>query len=133
MKIDTGLTTETCDPIARGVVTARDQVLAIFALEVLSDYPGLPGLFVVGVFSASLSSVSSGLNSLAAVVLRDCINVFWTLEPQTEAKAAKVMSFAFGIGSIGFAFVVGLLPMLIQVHFMNRTYARIDLITVRKL
>ena len=39
-------------------------------LQVMKDYPGVPGLFVAGVFSGALSTVSSGLNSLAAVTLR---------------------------------------------------------------
>ena len=40
------------------------------AAQVMRDYPGVPGLFVAGVFSGALSTVSSGLNSLAAVSLR---------------------------------------------------------------
>ena len=39
-------------------------------IQVMKDYPGVPGLFVAGVFSGALSTVSSGLNSLAAVTLR---------------------------------------------------------------
>ena len=37
--------------------------------------PGLSGLFVSGIFSGSLSTVSSALNSLAAVTLQDYVLV----------------------------------------------------------
>jgi solute carrier family 5 (sodium-coupled monocarboxylate transporter), member 8/12 len=37
--------------------------------------PGLPGLFVAGIFSGSLSTVSSAVNSLAAVSLEDYLKV----------------------------------------------------------
>ena len=42
-------------------------------MQVMGDIPGVPGLFVAGVFSGALSTVSSGLNSLAAVCLKDFI------------------------------------------------------------
>jgi solute carrier family 5 (sodium-coupled monocarboxylate transporter), member 8/12 len=41
----------------------------------LSNMPGLPGLFVAGIFSGSLSTVSSAVNSLAAVSLEDYLKV----------------------------------------------------------
>lgn len=45
-------------------------------MDILGDYPGLPGLFVAGVFSAALSSLSTGLNSLSAVLLEDFFKPF---------------------------------------------------------
>ncbi len=39
-------------------------------MQVMGDIPCVPGLFVAGVFSGALSTVSSGLNSLAAVVMQ---------------------------------------------------------------
>ncbi|KFM78822.1 Sodium-coupled monocarboxylate transporter 1, partial [Stegodyphus mimosarum] len=37
----------------------------------LSMIPGLPGLFVAGIFSGTLSTMSSAINSLAAVTVED--------------------------------------------------------------
>ena len=48
----------------------KQVLLKLLKLQVMKDYPGVPGLFVAGVFSGALSTVSSGLNSLAAVTLR---------------------------------------------------------------
>jgi hypothetical protein len=45
-------------------------------------YPGLPGLAVAGIFSGSLSTVSSAINSLAAVTLEDYIRPLYTVPEQ---------------------------------------------------
>lgn len=49
--------------------------MPLFVVDAMGDYPGLPGLFVSGIFSASLSTVSAAVNSLAAVTLEDYIKV----------------------------------------------------------
>ncbi|KAK2588414.1 hypothetical protein KPH14_004415 [Odynerus spinipes] len=65
-----------CDPLTTKLAGAKDQLLPLLVMNVLGDYPGLPGLFVAGVFSAALSSLSTGLNSMAAVVLEDFVKPF---------------------------------------------------------
>ena len=54
------------------------QLLPLFVMDILGDTPGFPGFFVAGIFSGALSTVSGGLNSLAAVTLEDFIKPFWT-------------------------------------------------------
>ena len=54
------------------------QLLPLFVMDILADNtPGFPGFFVNGIFSGALSTVSGGLNSLAAVTLEDFIKPFW--------------------------------------------------------
>lgn len=36
------------------LVREKDQLLPLLMMDVLSDVPGLPGLFVAGIFSAAL-------------------------------------------------------------------------------
>lgn len=65
-----------CDPLTTKLARAKDQLLPLLVMNVLGDFPGLPGLFVAGVFSAALSSLSTGLNSMSAVVLEDFVKPF---------------------------------------------------------
>ena len=51
------------------------QLTPLYVVENLKNMPGLAGLFVAGIFSGSLSTVSSAVNSLAAVTLEDYIKV----------------------------------------------------------
>ena len=47
-------------------------------MDILGDnHRGFPGFFVAGIFSGALSTVSGGLNSLAAVTLEDFVKPFW--------------------------------------------------------
>ncbi|ETE58630.1 Sodium-coupled monocarboxylate transporter 1, partial [Ophiophagus hannah] len=63
-----------CDPLTSGIVSAPDQLMPYFVLDILEDYPGLPGLFVAGTYSASLSSVSISINALATKILLSLIS-----------------------------------------------------------
>nr|XP_021207738.1 sodium-coupled monocarboxylate transporter 1 isoform X3 [Bombyx mori] len=62
-----------CDPLDSKLALAKDQLLPLLVMDVFNDWEGMPGIFIAGVFSAALSSLSTGLNSMAAVVLED----FW--------------------------------------------------------
>ncbi|GFW25372.1 sodium-coupled monocarboxylate transporter 1 [Trichonephila clavipes] len=64
-----------CDPLTSpdSPIQAADQLLPYFITTTLSDLPGLPGLCICGIFSASLSTVSSTINSLASVTSEDFI------------------------------------------------------------
>jgi solute carrier family 5 (sodium-coupled monocarboxylate transporter), member 8/12 len=69
-------TYQNCDPLTTKLAQAKDQLLPLYVMDILGEYPGLPGLFVAGVFSAALSSLSTGLNSMSAVVLEDFFKPF---------------------------------------------------------
>lgn len=43
-----------CDPVTRGLIHKSDQLLPYFIMDTVGDIPGLPGMFVSGVFSAAL-------------------------------------------------------------------------------
>lgn len=74
----------------------------------MSAFPGVPGMFVAGVFSAALSSLSTGMNSLAAVFLEDYIRPL-TRKPLTEHQTAVIMrvcTVLIGVMSVALVFVV---------------------------
>ncbi|XP_077991470.1 sodium-dependent multivitamin transporter-like [Glandiceps talaboti] len=50
-----------------------DQILIYFVSSRLGQIPGLQGLFISCLFAGALSSISSGLNGLVAVILKDMI------------------------------------------------------------
>lgn len=47
------------------------QLLPYFIMSVMGNIPGVAGLFVACLYAGTLSTVSSGLNSLAAVTYED--------------------------------------------------------------
>ena len=77
-----------CDPIDQGYVSKVDQTVPYLAMEILKDYPGLLGLYAAGVYAGSLSTVSSGLNSISAVVL-----VHWLGPTLDKAEDGTVWRF----------------------------------------
>jgi len=54
-------------------VEKGDQLFPSFVMEIFGDTPCIPGLFVAGIFAGTLSSVSSGLNGLAAISVVDLV------------------------------------------------------------
>ncbi|KAB0797656.1 hypothetical protein PPYR_08649 [Photinus pyralis] len=105
-----------CDPLTTMLAREKDQLLPVLVMEVLGDYPGLPGLFVAGVFSAALSSLSTGLNSMAAVVLEDfCKPLF--VEKLTERNVNILMKSTIvilGAICVALVFVVEKLGAVLQ-------------------
>ncbi|XP_044728265.1 sodium-coupled monocarboxylate transporter 1-like isoform X2 [Chrysoperla carnea] len=96
-----------CDPISTKIVSERDQLLPLLVVDTLKDFPGASGIFLAGVLSASLSSLSSGLNSLSAVILEDCFKpIFRKLSPKQEQIIVKTVVFVAGIVIVGLAGIV---------------------------
>ncbi|KAK2141143.1 hypothetical protein LSH36_1154g00088 [Paralvinella palmiformis] len=95
-----------CDPRLAGIVLSMDQYVPYLVMKVLGPWPGMPGLFVASLFAASLSTMSSALNGLAANILKDIV------EPRYEMKKGRSMSekMSFFVAK-GLAFIVGLLVM----------------------
>lgn len=85
-------------------------------MDRLGKYPGLPGLFVAGVFSAALSSLSTGLNSMSAVMLEDFFKPF-TQRPLSERQTKYIMRGVvaiFGAICVILVFVVEKLGAVLQ-------------------
>ncbi|GAB0090056.1 Sodium/solute symporter [Sergentomyia squamirostris] len=60
-----------CDPKMAGLIKEHDQLIPFFVILIARNLPGLAGIFIGGMFCAALSSMSTFLNSMAAVVLED--------------------------------------------------------------
>ncbi|CAG2171094.1 unnamed protein product, partial [Oppiella nova] len=97
-----------CDPVTLGLVKRHDQLMPYYVMDTLSHYPGIPGLFVACVFSGSLSTLSSGYNSLAAITWEDLIKDRVNLKNDSQALIiTKLIAMSYGLLIIGFAFLVG--------------------------
>ncbi|KAJ1181999.1 hypothetical protein NDU88_007197 [Pleurodeles waltl] len=64
---------KSCDPWTAGFVSAPDQLMPYFVMEVFAKMPGLPGLFVACAFSGTLSTVAGSINALATVTYEDFV------------------------------------------------------------
>lgn len=105
-----------CDPLTTKLAHKKDQIVPLFVMEKLGQYPGVTGLFVSGVFSASLSSLSTNLNSISACVYEDFIKPRRT-HPMSRKQVALTMRLivvVFGLGSFGLVFIVEKLGTVLQ-------------------
>ncbi|CAL1266311.1 unnamed protein product [Larinioides sclopetarius] len=67
-----------CDPMKDENVklSSADQLMPYGILKIFGNIPGLTGLCVAGIFSASLGTLSSGVNALANITVEDFIKPF---------------------------------------------------------
>nr|XP_020837958.1 sodium-coupled monocarboxylate transporter 1-like [Phascolarctos cinereus] len=104
-----------CDPWTSHKVSAPDQLMSYLAVEILSDSPGLPGLFVACAYSGTLSTVSSSISALAAVTVEDLIKPHLSSPSQkTLSLFSKGTSLFYGILCIGMAALASLMGGLLQ-------------------
>lgn len=92
-----------CDPVKSGGIAINDQVgtniqrthsmihttayacfkfqlMPFFVVDTMGNVPGLTGLFIAGLYSAALSTVSATINSLAAVTIEDYYKVIQIID-----------------------------------------------------
>ncbi|XP_074082785.1 sodium-coupled monocarboxylate transporter 1-like [Macrotis lagotis] len=104
-----------CDPWTAKKISAPDQLMPYLVMDILQDFPGLPGLFVACVYSATLSTVSASVNALAAVTISDIVRPYCpSLSEKTLYWLCKVTSWLFGAICIGMAAVASLMGALLQ-------------------
>lgn len=98
------------------LINAPDQLLPLLLMHILGDYPGMPGLFIAGIFSAALSTLSTCLNAMAAIVLEDYYKPF-VKTALTERQTKNVMRgtvLVIGIVSVSLVFVVEHMGTVLQ-------------------
>ncbi|KAM3858990.1 sodium-coupled monocarboxylate transporter 1 [Diretmus argenteus] len=103
-----------CDPWTTGQVSAVDQLMPYLVMDILRDYPGLPGLFVAAAYSGSLSTVSSSINALAAVTVEDLIRPHTEMTEKRLSYISKGLSLMYGALCIGMAGLASLMGGVLQ-------------------
>lgn len=105
-----------CDPLSRHIIRGSDQMLPLYVLNVLGPYTGVPGFFVAGIFAASLGTVASAINSLAAVTMHDFLtNLPFTIPEHRGAMISRLLSIVFGVLSFLLVFVVENMGSVLQI------------------
>ncbi|CAK9797564.1 Sodium-coupled monocarboxylate transporter 1 [Anthophora plagiata] len=97
-----------CDPRASGLITADDQLLPAYVMEIASHIHGVPGLFIAGIFGAALSTLSVGFNSTSVVLLEDFVKGFFgmKLSDRTSTIFVKIVVVILGSIAMGLIFLV---------------------------
>ncbi|XP_050531819.1 putative sodium-dependent multivitamin transporter isoform X2 [Daktulosphaira vitifoliae] len=105
-----------CDPVKSGRITKDDQLLSLYVMDTMGNIPGMTGLFVAGVLSSGLSSVSPVINSMAAISLEDYINPFIKDELTDKQKVfyLKLLVVSYGILFILLSFFIKYFGSLLQ-------------------
>ncbi|XP_068231607.1 sodium-coupled monocarboxylate transporter 1-like [Palaemon carinicauda] len=113
-----------CDPITSPTnkVTDPSVVVVVYVLYVLTKIPGMSGVFVAAIYAAVLSSVSTQLNSMTALLWEDFLKEIRKLANYSEVKKGalqKVIVFLSGILGI----VLGLLVSQVGNSFLRTLFA----------
>ncbi|XP_059623001.1 sodium-coupled monocarboxylate transporter 2-like [Phlebotomus argentipes] len=88
---------ESCDPLTAGFIEKLDQLVPFFVFDTAEHLPGMPGIFVAGIFSASLSTMSSCLNSITTCFFEDFIRPFLPqLSKQKTCNLLKILTVIMG-------------------------------------
>ncbi|KAI4470150.1 sodium-coupled monocarboxylate transporter [Holotrichia oblita] len=88
-----------CDPLQMKAIRTYDQLLPMYVVEVANFIPGLPGLFISGIFSASLSALSASLNCMAGIIHKDLISGFLSKDTSeiTVSRHLKILVVTLGV------------------------------------
>ncbi|XP_078385191.1 sodium-coupled monocarboxylate transporter 1-like isoform X1 [Cetorhinus maximus] len=104
---------ETCDPIKANKISNPNQMMPLLIVEILNQTPGVPGLFVAGAYSGTLSTISSGISAMAAVLVEDFIKPIWKpweqLSNGKKTLVSKLIVMILGLTTIGMAVLASLL------------------------
>lgn len=107
---------EACDPVVSNQIQKVDQMLPFFVMEVAQKIPGLSGIFIAGIFSAALSSMSTAMNTLAGTIYEDFLRHHF---PNTSEKRVsdvmKVLVVVLGMLILSLVFIVERMGQVFQI------------------
>ncbi|GJQ68446.1 hypothetical protein Trydic_g17029 [Trypoxylus dichotomus] len=105
-----------CDPLQANVIKSHDQILPLYVMEEVSFIPGLCGLFISGIFSAGLSTLSALMNCLAATIYEDFVSPFVPkgTSQKKVSQYLKLIVVILGIESTAMVYVVEKMGGIVQ-------------------
>nr|XP_022901378.1 sodium-coupled monocarboxylate transporter 2-like [Onthophagus taurus] len=97
-----------CDPKSVNKIQKPDQILPYYIMDLGKSFPGLAGIFVAGVISAGLSTLSAILNSLAATMYNDflCNLLPNKIVKNHEATTLKFLVAILGVLCVSMVYII---------------------------
>ncbi|XP_063925648.1 sodium-coupled monocarboxylate transporter 1-like [Zophobas morio] len=92
-----------CDPFLSRKIQRHEQMVPYYIMNVAGHVPGISGCFLVALFCASLSTISSSLNAIAGVFYKDFLYRFLSknIKEKTVTNILKLIVALCGIAIIG--------------------------------
>nr|XP_015839648.1 PREDICTED: sodium-coupled monocarboxylate transporter 2-like isoform X1 [Tribolium castaneum] len=91
-----------CDPFISGKIQRHEQLYPYYAMEIAGQIPGVIGFTLVGLFCATMSTISSSLNAISGVVYKDFLSRYLksNITEKTSGKILRVIVVITGIVSM---------------------------------
>ncbi|KAL1484164.1 hypothetical protein MTO96_032742, partial [Rhipicephalus appendiculatus] len=86
-----------CDPQLSGAIHNNDQILPYYIKTHLQEFPGFTGLFLSAVVSAGLSTISSAINSITALLHVDVLPYFCKSATYDTPMRTQGLAFCLGV------------------------------------
>ncbi|GAB6029795.1 hypothetical protein CHUAL_005509 [Chamberlinius hualienensis] len=104
-----------CDPIASKAIRSPNQLISMFIGDELSVFTGLAGVFFAGFLCASISTVSSVLNGVAAIAMETFVKSFNLVQSEIAyITTAKIFVIVHGLLSLSGIAIVEFFPNIYQ-------------------
>ena len=96
-----------CDPLASKKISNPNQIMSFIVYDMFGSYRGTTGLFLGALCSASLSTISSLLSSVSALISEDIIRPRWkNINDARLTAISKILVVVVGLVCIGVALLV---------------------------
>ncbi|KYB26342.1 Sodium-coupled monocarboxylate transporter 1-like protein [Tribolium castaneum] len=80
-----------CDPFTTKQVEKNDQLVPHYVMDIAGN-TGLPGIFVCGIISAALSTLSANVNAMAGVIYQDFLkDLIPNVSERTKCNILKLL------------------------------------------
>ncbi|XP_053606541.1 sodium-coupled monocarboxylate transporter 2-like isoform X1 [Plodia interpunctella] len=79
-----------CDPLLSGAIKKHEQLVPQFLNSLSVMFPGICGIFIISIFSATTGCIASLVNSIAGVLFEEFIRP-WMPQSTNELTCCKIM------------------------------------------
>ncbi|KAJ3663248.1 hypothetical protein Zmor_007552 [Zophobas morio] len=115
-----------CDPFISKKIQRHEQMVPYYIMDVAGHVPGVSGCFLVALFCASLSTISSSLNALASVIYKDFLYDFLNenIKEKSVTKILKLIVALCGIAILGLVLIMqhlgDIIPLATSITAMSQ-------------